>query len=430
MNDYIKIYDKRNRLKTFLMALSALLISLLAILAFSSCVYDDYEPSTEAFKGDTFINLSVITSGTAENHEASAKGTRTKDDENPANPTSESNIHSIRVWVFDSESTNDNAIAIGYRKEILPQPVNGESEMHSVSIQLLRNAIKQDNQHLDLYVLANAESIGTTSLNGKDISFTDGMDEKTLTRQQLKELVIKSQFGITDEGKPQIQAVPSTGLPLSRVITRISVSNHVADTEMGAAAKAITVPLVRAVSKLHFFFARKANASTENIEVTKIEINEQTLPLESRVFPTEAVEGTTESEGLIGYIPNDAPYIEKKMLLNGVSNSNIREVANPGSLKRGDNETAANYMKRLYSATNECNLSYLRESNKPLSGTIFYKLNDSSEEKKATFNIPLSYRNTEMVVYGYFLDGGTAEVKLKYFVTAWNEKEETNIDFN
>ena len=205
MKHLIRIYERKHGFdtKSFLYQLSASLIALLAIFSLSSCVYDDYEPGTEAYKGDTFINLSVITSGTADNHEALAKGTRVADDENPANPTSESNIHSIRVWVFDSESTNDNAIAIGYRKEVLPQPVNGETEMHSVSIQLLRNAIKQNNQHLDLYVLANAESIGTTSLNGKDISFADGFDEKTLTRQQLKELVMKNQFGITNEGVPK-----------------------------------------------------------------------------------------------------------------------------------------------------------------------------------------------------------------------------------
>lgn len=427
-----KIYKRKHGfdMKPFLYQLSASLIALLAILSFSSCVYDDYEPGTEAFKSDTYINLSVITSGTAENHEASAKSTRAADDENPANPTSESNIHSIRVWVFDSESTNDNAIAIGYRKEVLPQPVNGEAEMHSVSIQLLRNAIKQDNQHLDLYVLANAESIGRTSFNGKDISFADGFDEKTLTRQQLKELVLKSQFGITDEGVPQNTVVPATGLPLSRVITHISVGNHVADTETGAAAKAVTVPLVRAVSKLHFFFARKADASTEEVEVTKIELNEQTLPMECRIFPTEATEENLKSEGLVGYFPTNSLYLGRKLILDGVSNTNIQEQANPEELKRKDNEAAKDYMQRLYAATIESNLCYLRESNKSLSGTIFYKLNSSSEEKKATFNFPLAYRNTEMVVYGYFLDGGTANITLKYFVTSWNEKEETNIDFN
>lgn len=40
MNDFIKLYERRNRIKTFLMALTALLLSLLAISVFTSCVYD------------------------------------------------------------------------------------------------------------------------------------------------------------------------------------------------------------------------------------------------------------------------------------------------------------------------------------------------------------------------------------------------------
>ena len=425
MNDYIKIYDKRNRLKTFLMALSALLIALLAILAFSSCVYDDYEPSTVTFKGDTFINLSVITSSTAESREASAKGTRAKEDENLANPTSESNIHSIRVWVFDSESTNDNAIAIGYRKEVLPQPVNGESEMHSISIQLLRNAIKQENQHLDLYVLANAESIGTTSVKGKDVSFADGFDEKTLTRQQLKELVMKSQFGITDEGKPQIQAVPSTGLPLSRVITRISVSNHVSDTKTGAAAKAITVPLVRAVSKLHFFFARKADGGTDKASITKIELDENYLPTASYVFPDAATEAYINEDGLTSTLYNSSTeYVNSKMTLEGVANKYINAVSDPLVYRREATEKASDYMTRLAEASFiSHNTTYLRESNKPIKGRIYFKLDEASPEQSAEFVIPSNLkpaaRNHELVVYAYFLDSG--KLTIEPFVLDWED---------
>lgn len=406
MNDIIKTYDRQDYWRTFGMALTTLLVALLSIFLFASCVYDEYKPGTENFKSDTYINLSVIT----------------------LHP--ESNIHSIRVWAFNSENANDNDIAIGYRKETLSTPINGESDMHSISIKLPRNTQTQENQHIDLYILANAESIGSFSLYGKEASFSDVFNEKSLTRKQLKELVIQNQFGITTDGKPQDTVVPSTGLPLSRVLTHISRNEHIAETETGAAAKAITVPLVRAVSKLHFFFARKAKASTENVEITKIEIDEQVLPMESRVFPMEVTEDKIETEGLIGYFPYDTQYIGRKMALEGIPTSNIKEVETPEALKRQEKETASAYMSRLHAATDECNLFYLRESNKPVTGTIFYKLNSSSGVKQATFNIPLSHRNTEMVVYGYFLDGGTADINLKYYVTAWNEKEETNIEFN
>lgn len=408
-------YDNRNRLKPFLARLSVLALSL---LTFASCVYDDYKPGTENFQSDTYINLSVITSGTSESREASAKGSRASEDENPANPTSESNIHSLRVWVFDSESSSDGAIAIGYRKETFDVPVNGESVLHSISIKLLRSAIKQEsNQHLDLYVLANAESIGETSIDGKNGEFGNGIDEKTLTRQQLQELVLKSQFGITDDGKPQSTAVPAMGLPLSRVIQHISVDDHVADTETGAAAKAITVPLVRAVSKLHFFFARKANAGTDEAVITKIELDENILPKESFVFPDATTEKDIETDGLISTLyHNKTEYVNTKMTLEGVDNEGINHVSDPLAYRRSTAEKAADYMTRLSQALFiSHDKTYLRESNKPIKGRIYFKLDEASPEQSTEFTIPSDMRpaarNHELVVYAYFQEGGKLTIE-------------------
>ena len=52
-------------------------------------------------------------------------------------------------------------------------------------------------ENLDLFILANAESI--------EGIFPDNTANKMLTRKQLKEMVIKSQFGINGEGKAQAQ---------------------------------------------------------------------------------------------------------------------------------------------------------------------------------------------------------------------------------
>lgn len=414
MNNRIRRYDRRKGWKPILAGLSAMLVSL---LTFSSCVYDDYEPGTETFQNDTYINLSVVTSGTSDSRETSAKKARAAEDENPASPTSESNIHSIRVWVFDSESTNDDAMAIGYRKEMLGTPVNGETAMHSVSIKLLRNSLKKEDQHLDLYVLANAESIGNTSIDGNDISFANDTNEKSLTRKQLKELMMKSQFGITDEAKPQNTVVPSTGLPLSRVIHHLSIDNHVADTETGAAAKAFTVPLVRAVSKLHFFFARKANAGTDEAVITKIELEENLIPSESYVFPDATTEAYIDTDGLTSTLYNNSTeYVGQKMTLDGVANKYITSVTDPLVYRRETAEKAADYMTRLDEAQFiSHDRTYLRESNKPIKGRIYFKLDEASPEQSTEFTIPSGMkpaaRNQELVVYAYFLEGGKLTIE-------------------
>lgn len=137
-----------------------------------------------------------------------------------------------------------------------------------------------------------------------------------LTRKQLKEMVIKSQFGINGEGKAQATEVPATGLPLSRVITHISVADHVADTETAAAAKSVIIPLVRAVSKLHFFFARKADGGTEEALITKIELDEDIIPQASYVFPDATTYAYRETAGLISTQYNGTTtYVHSKVTL-------------------------------------------------------------------------------------------------------------------
>lgn len=80
-------------------------------------------------------------------------------DSNPANPATESSIHSIRVWAFNSNSTGDDAIAISYREEILTTPVNGETAVKTVSMKIPRKSGGNELENLDLFILANAESI-------------------------------------------------------------------------------------------------------------------------------------------------------------------------------------------------------------------------------------------------------------------------------
>lgn len=411
MNNYIRSYDRKNRLTTLVMALSTLLLSLLFISLFTSCVYDDFSPSTANNESETYLSLSFLTSSPTETRtvsHANGKGTRGIDD-NPANPSTESSIHSIRVWAFNSNSTSDDVMAVGYREEVLATPVDGENTVQTISMKLPRKPGGKELGNLDLYILANAESI-----NGL---FENGVNKKFLTRRQLNELVVKSPFGITAEGKAQTSEVPQTGLPISRIITDISVADHVADTEMGAIDKSVIIPLVRAVSKLHFFFARKSDAGTEEASITRIILDENILPEGSYVFPDAALYADRETAGLVStkYDASTA-YVNNKLVLDGVDNKYITNVEDPTHYRREANEKAEDYMKRLSDASFiSQNRTYLRESNKPITGKIYFKQSADSPEQNADFTIPSSRlpaaRNHELVVYGYFVEGGKLEIK-------------------
>lgn len=136
-------------------------------------------------------------------------------------------------------------------------------------------------------------------------------------------------------GNPQNTKVPETGLPISRAITNISVEKHVGTTEAEAETKGIKIPLVRAVSKLHFYFARKtgSDANTSQVKVTRIEVEGNTIPTASYVFPDEATYNENGyNQDVTSQKYNSATtYVSDTLKLAGVENTDIKEVDNPES---------------------------------------------------------------------------------------------------
>ena len=163
--------------------------------------------------------------------------------------------------------------------------------------------------------------------------------------------------------------------------------------------------------------------------VTRIEVNENVIPTQSSVFPTATTDANKETEGLTGDL-NSLSYLSRKIKFGSVATEDIKPVQDPTSYIRKPGQTAEAYITQLRDSTTECHLSYLRETGKELTGTIYFKLNKSGAEKQATFSIPNAYRNHEMVVYGYFLGDKKSTLTLKYYVADWNVKDATDITFN
>ena len=394
------------------MAIAALLM----LSTMASC--SDQDSQAPATGDEAYLNLSFSTAS-ATTSRASRAGDIGKNDETQANPTAESDIHSIKVWVFKS-GTGPSANPIAYKEDtpsaVDGKPVNGN---YTLNLRFLRKINGEELKNTDLYILANSESTNMADkLNGKDF--------RSITRADLQGVTFDNPFGITAEGKAQTTEVPTgLGLPISRAITNIAIADHVADTEAGAKGKGISIPLVRAVSKLHFYFARKTgeDAMTENVKVTRIEIDGNTFPTESYVFPDEEDYATADANKAATSNKYGTPsYVSTLLKLDGVENTGIKEVEDPLTYKRGATETAQTYMDRMNTEIGGHNLSYLRETNKPITGKIYYQLTDGSIEKSQGFTIPSSgnaIRNRELVVYGYFLQGGA--LCLDWQVMPWNK---------
>lgn len=395
------------------MAIAALLM----LSTMASC--SDQDSQAPATGDEAYLNLSFSTASTT-----TSRASRAEDignNETQANPTAESDIHSIKVWVFKS-GTKGEAKPIAYKEDNTPTAVGGGTANgnYTLNLRFLRKINGEELKNIDLYILANSESTNMADkLKGKDL--------RSITRADLQKVTFDDPFGITTEGKAQTTVVPTgKGLPISRAITNIEIAKHVADTEIEAKDKGISIPLVRAVSKLHFYFARTADADalTENVKVTRIEIDGNTFPTESYVFPDEEDYATADANKAATSNKYGTPsYVSTLLKLDGVENTGIKAVADPLTYKRDEKtETAQTYMDRMNKEIGGHNLSYLRETNKPIKGKIYYQLAEGGVEKSRGFTIPSegnAIRNRELVVYGYFLQGGA--LCLDWQVMPWNK---------
>lgn len=394
------------------MALAALLM----VGAMASCSENE---NTETALGDNaYLSLSFSTGTGNSTRAGETSGKTLADNETDANPTQENDIHNIKVWVFKS-NTGDEATPISYKAETLSEVKNGN---YTLSLRFLRKIGGQEVKNIDLYILANSESINMPDLiKGKDLS--------SVTRKDLKEVCFTSPFGINSDGNAETKEVPAgKGLPISRAITKISVDSHVADTEEGA--KGIRIPLVRAVSKLHFYFARKSgsDANTSQVKVTKIEVEGNTIPTASYVFPDEATyneNGYNQNVTSQKYDNAGTDYVSNALKLAGVENKEIKEVDNPESFIKKSNQSAQEYLDAFKQAgIGSHNLCYLRETNKAIRGSIYYSLDGGKTEKHETFNIPSegnAIRNRELVVYGYFLNGQMGKLTVTPSIQEWQD---------
>ena len=396
------------------MALAALLM----VGAMASCSENE---NTETALGDNaYLSLSFSTGTGNSTRAGETSGKVLADNETDANPTQESDIHNIKVWVFKS-NTGDEATPISYKAETLSEVKNGN---YTLNLRFLRKIGGEEVKNIDLYILANSESINMLDqMKGKDL--------RSVTRKDLKEVSFTSPFGINSDGTSETKEVSKeNGLPISRAITQISVDSHVADTEEGAKAKGIKIPLVRAVSKLHFYFARKSgsDANTSQVKVTRIEVEGNTIPTASYVFPDEAIyneNGYNQDVTSQKYNNAGTTYVPTTLKLAGVENKDIMEVEDPKSFIKKSNQTAQEYLDAFdKKGIISHDLCYLRETNKAIKGTIWYSLDGGATEKHETFNIPSegnAIRNRELVVYGYFLNGQMGKLTVTPTIQEWKD---------
>lgn len=357
--------------------LNFLLAAFMTMAAGVSCVepYDDTQPDTSS---KYQLSFQVAASGADLMTKADVTGTET-----------ENLIHDLRVWAFiHSGTANVNTEkAVGYANPPIATPAD---HLDNVTIpfptsveKLLDNA---DHVYIDLYVLANAPSVGCT-LAGLEV-----------TRTQLEEAKI------TVFGTECVSVVPANGLPMTGTLSNVDIT-FLKNTGTGSLSSPIS--LKRAVSKIRFVFAKASNM-TADTEITSIEIVDRAATEEAEMLPTYSYlfkeEVSSETEALKW--PNTGKLLE----------SFSKTIDTPLRLRwdyynRNNDKSIVDYETFLSSndvvGSTEQKVLYLRESKKDnIKIKINYKIGTGTDEKSAYIAIPNGAklaRNSWWTVYAYFM---------------------------
>lgn len=395
----------------------------------TSCIYDS-KPCDIEDNVPAYLTVSLNTGDVSNKIPGRTKTSLTEADMG-SGIESELLIHSYRIWIFASRESGDGAQPIGFAE----QTGLAGTENRVVSIKLRDGKMKA----VDIYVLANAD--GCSSLMTGDGS--------VMTRGQLKSGIING-FGITADMKPAVSTVPSTGLPMSRVLANVPLDKHV--SESIDLKNSIEIPLLRSVSKFQFYIAKaKDNSDIDGLSILNVEfgkagasatgVSGNFIPQTALAF-TKAVDfNDVKSLDYLytssAFLPENVGYYSQTVRYTGASNvlfnaKDISSVQDPTIYRRGLDETAQAYAERMRNANLTFFTSYYLESGQALRGVVNYQFS-SNKSRKVTFNIPADefLRNHECIIYAYVLNGRVeVETTLKYQVIDWKKKEDVNIDFN
>ena len=396
----------------------------------------------------------------------------------------ESTLHDVQVWVFPHGVAEDKVattLPLNYVEKDLDVIAPDQWDTHTttseetldtkwgkaykIQVPVPKEFVLASDPRVDIYVLANWRSIfSTTNKPAGGLSLAQVQDlvfgASTLTN---------AYFGTTTP----TTAVPPKGLPISTIYmgedgddddtdpdgvslqflqdayngTGEPLTNDLFKRKLGV------IELERAVSKVRFVFSRPTGM--DGVRISKVEIDGDLIPNSTYAFPRE--DGTFD-------LPSGASYEETKTTLAGtgtnplLADNAIGDCIDPYVLTNiwfeanynttGFPNTPQGYHDYLTAAINHKEegvakpqatekLIYFRESDKAISGTIYYrKSSGDTQDQEATFTMTLPdvddgynnfHRNHYWTVFVYFLGG---DLYVQPTVADWTDTDPLNYSIN
>ena len=319
----------------------------------------------------------------------------------------ENAVKSLKIWVFRHAGGAATDFPLHYLAPAEPELQGSRAKLFQIALTEEQvKAITGDGNQVDVYVLANAESIGLDGLNG------------TSTRTAVRDAVIGTgYFGTTS----LTTDISTNGLPMSGCGENISVRGTLPVLSLPV------VKLTRCVSKIRFVMAQNKDVDAK-FSITSIQLHGNQFPVAEHVFNTTA----------------NPYYISDGYVTDPVS------ITPPADVKKTErifdlvykSQQIQDYEDILDKFVADGEVSqlgpyYFRESDKRLSGTIGYRIEENNQEYNKTVNfqmneVPGNYnfsRNHSWIVYVYYL-GGEELRMLQVYIRSWEEAERERDLFN
>lgn len=326
----------------------------------------------------------------------------------------ELSITSLQIWAFLSES--GELISYKYFSPGLNNTGMPNSSITRFGLPLsdeMFALLSGSRPKVDVYAVANAASA------------VSPVPESKTSRDELDNLVITEIGG----NWPLTRAVPDAGLPMSGVLKGADVTGGYPVLNIS------TLKLTRAVSKIRFVFcqqgtpatettaAEKANDACEIVKITFDGGSDCQISTTERLFTTQSLD--------LGDTPE---YVSLSSEISGsggntlIPNSILSIVEDPESLffrsTGNETESAEHYENRLdavISQYSQVGPIYFRETDKTISGQIFYRVESKGELLSARFSMlenDVFSRNHTWIVYACFVEE-TMKLELKVVVLPW-----------
>ena len=327
--------------------------------------------------------------------------------------TAERTVSSLQIWVFHAGATTAGGL-IGY-KSLDPGALaatglsNGSTAKFSIPID--KTLVETPPlPSVDVYAVINGASAGFTI----DKFASAAGDWAKVSPTDLKAFVMDADcFGVST----LVSAVPAEGLPMAGMMLNEPMTGSYPVLTIS------TLTLTRAVSKLRFVFCQMTENGNpvDEFHITGISLSGQ-IAQNEKLITDQVYPGHTYLTKLFdssGYVSLSKSWTTG--LPSPADNPAPGDYLNDGSL------TAQEYEDLIDGGVSagvltQWGLTYLRETDKKLTGTIDYTVGTgiSMRTKQATFTLDAEgdfTRNHSWIIYGYFIGG---RLVVRPTVLPWN----------